>query len=1032
MLLEGHLLRLALLFCLPLIIHSLFSVRAASAQTVINYPSGFANAGSVIDPIGGAALTGSTIQLTNGGSQARNVWYQDAVNVEAFTTTFTFNFICPAFCGDGMGFMIISNTNPDSPSYWSGGSGGQFSWSSGCTTPSTGDTGCTAIHSIFVKFNLYDDETGLSGANLTGLYSGGESPQPPNPEYDMSGSGINMESGDVMRATLAYDGTVLTETVIDTVTNATYTRTYTVNIPSLVAGNTATVGFGGGTGAAYVTTDLDSWTYTVQAPGQASAPTFFPAAGTYTGSQNIAFSSTSTGAVVCYNITGSPATDGAAGCTSGTLYSTPITVPSSETLYAVAGGAGYSDSPVISASYVIQAAVATPTFSPAGGSYTAAQSVIISDLISNATIYYTVDGTTPTTSSIKYTGPITVSSTETLKAIAVATGAANSAVASAAYTINLIPVVSTPVFSPPGGVYATTQLVTLSDPTSGAIIYYTTDGSTPTTSSTKYVGPLEVSSTGTVRAVAAVAGDTNSAVATANYTISSVPVVAAPAFLPTPGVYASAQSVSLFEATSGATVYYTTDGSVPTISSTEYTGPITVSATETLQAIAVLAGDVNSAVAVGAYTISAVPVVATPTFSPPPGPYTATQPVTIFDTTSGATIYYTTNGTMPTTSSTAYSGPITVSSTETLEAIAAAPGDTPSGVASAAYTIGPALPSVATPTFSPAAGSYSSAQTVTVSDATSGATINYTTDGSIPTTLSTAYTGPITVSKTEVVQAIAAAAGDSNSAVASAAYTIVPVPPTVATPTFSPPAGAYTSAQVVTIADTTSGAIIYYTMDGSTPTTSSTRYSSPIMVSSTETLEAIAAAAGDSNSAVASAAYTITAAAMPSFTLSASPASLTADSSGQGTVTLTVTPQNGFDSAVSFACSGLPAGATCAFSPATVTPAGAAATTQLTITAPAQSSALPSRERPFLPLSTLALTVGLFGWGTQRRWRHWLLLAAAYAGIGVLFGCGGGSSSGGGTPTTNTPPPTPMTSTITVMATSGSLQTNTTIMLTVN
>ena len=348
------------------------------------------------------------------------------------------------------------------------------------------------INSILVKFNLYDVTTSKTGVNLTGFYSGGSTHSLPTPQYDMSGSGINMESGDLMRCTLAYNGTVLTESVTDTVTGATYTNSYAADIPSLVGGNTAYVGFGGSTGAATVVQDLTSWTYTVESPGQAAIPMFSPAAGTYSGSQNVTLSSASSGAVICYNTIGNPATDGANSCATGTLFTGPVTVSSSETLYAVAGGTGYNDSPVVNASYVIQNSVAMPTFSPAAGTYNSAQSVTISDATANATIYYTTDGTVPTTSSTKYTGPITVSSTETLKAIAVATGNANSVVASAAYTINPVTSVATPTFSPGTGTYTSAQLVTISDATSGATIYYTTDGTTPTTSSTPYTGHVTV------------------------------------------------------------------------------------------------------------------------------------------------------------------------------------------------------------------------------------------------------------------------------------------------------------------------------------------------------------------------------------------------------------------------------------------------------------------------------------------------------------------------------------------------------------
>ena len=118
-----------------------------------------------------------------------------------------------------------------------------------------------------------------------------------------------------------------------------------------------------------------------------------------------------------------------------------------------------------------------------------------------------------------------------------------------------------------------------------------------------------------------------------------------------------------------------------------------------------------------------------------------------------------------------YSGPIAVSKTTTVKAYATASGMADSAVATSTYTIG-ATQQVATPTFSPVAGTYSAAQSVTISCATSGATIRYTTDGSTPTSSSTVYSGPITVSKTTTIKAYATAGGMTDSAVATATYTI--------------------------------------------------------------------------------------------------------------------------------------------------------------------------------------------------------------------------------------------------------------------
>jgi N-acetylneuraminic acid mutarotase len=246
--------------------------------------------------------------------------------------------------------------------------------------------------------------------------------------------------------------------------------------------------------------------------------------------------------------------------------------------------------------------------------------------------------------------------------------------------------------------------------------------------------------------------------------------------------------------------------------------------------------------------------------------------------------------------------------------------------------------------------------------------------------------------------------------------------PATATPIISPGAGTYASVQSVSLSDTTPGAAIYYTTDGTTPKTGSTVYADTIQVSSSETIRALAVASGYSGSAVASATYTINLP-VPDFTVAANPTSLSVTAGQSGTMTLSVSPLYGFNSVVSFNCSGLLSGAACKFSPATVTPSGATVSTTLTVVTSTTAATLRHHSNPFLPSSALAVVFCCIGWKKRRCLP--MLLALSMSGIALLAGCGGASN---GQPSS----PQPVTSTISVTAASGSLRHVTTFTLTVN
>ncbi len=171
--------------------------------------------------------------------------------------------------------------------------------------------------------------------------------------------------------------------------------------------------------------------------------------------------------------------------------------------------------------------------------------------------------------------------------------------------------------------------------------------------------------------------------------------------------------------------------------------------------------------------LGTVPTVAPPVISPPGATFTGSQTVTITDTTPGAAIYYTTDGSTPTYNSKLYNSTsgISVTSNETITAIASATGYLQGAPVSAVFS---STANTANPVFLLAAGTYSGTQTVGITDATTSARIYYTVDGSTPSAASNLYTQPITVPVSETVQAIAIAPSLLPSSIVSAAYDIDP------------------------------------------------------------------------------------------------------------------------------------------------------------------------------------------------------------------------------------------------------------------
>jgi formylglycine-generating enzyme required for sulfatase activity len=244
-------------------------------------------------------------------------------------------------------------------------------------------------------------------------------------------------------------------------------------------------------------------------------------------------------------------------------------------------------------------AIANPEISPTGGSYNEPVAVLIHCPTYDATIHYTTDGSIPTTNSPVFTALLQINSNTELKARAFKSGYISSAVVSQSYQFSST-AVEPVVISPNGGAFAGAQQVTLSCPTANAQIYFTLNGSEPNLNSYPYTGPILISNSVTLKARAFVEGMISSIVSSASFSFQ-LPL---PEFSLDGGIFSSPQMVSISHPYPGAIIRYTTDGSDPNESSTQYIAPVNVVSSTVLKARAYLQNWQPSEVAMALYSIS--------------------------------------------------------------------------------------------------------------------------------------------------------------------------------------------------------------------------------------------------------------------------------------------------------------------------------------------------------------------------------------------------------------------------------------------
>lgn len=506
-----------------------------------------------------------------------------------------------------------------------------------------------------------------------------------------------------------------------------------------------------------------------------------------------------------------------------------LTMPSETktfyTIRAVAVGAGYDQSDTMMFPYQLPAPVQAVMASPGQGEVEKGTKVELSCSTTGATIYYTIDDSDPVPyESATYKSAIEINEDTTIRAIAELNGVTS---AETEYEYEIASELSPPEASvPTGSIVSKGAQITLT--ARRGSIAYTLDGSDPkelveaskksdsSSSSSGSSGGVNVTVTNgekddgkvyygskatidaapgesvTLRAFCYETGYTSSEVAAFTYTISgegdylkSVPAAES--------TVAPGDIITLSTGITNGRIFYTTGSETPTVSAGgDYDGSVwwepegvtlegnTVTVDAEPGAIftirALVAANGAQAGAVEVLTYNVAQRTPAPSATIPSGAYVLKGAATELTAKEGD-IFYTTDGTDPTTSSRIYSETIQVLGSMVLKAIAVADGKQPSEIVQYVYTY---AGQAAAPVMSVPGGEITQGTSVALTTDTEGASIYYSTDGSEPAAGSTLYTGPISIMRAVTIKARAVKEGLDDSVINSATYTVnIPPPPPI-------------------------------------------------------------------------------------------------------------------------------------------------------------------------------------------------------------------------------------------------------------